>query len=358
LWLLAAATVFLAGFRIGLNLEGSNVIDVGFSGVVGAHRIVNGEMPYGHMPVQDGRKPCGAADSSGEIRERIQTNGRCESSNERGDTYGPVSYVAYVPGYLLLGWTGKWDSLPAAHFTSIALDLLAIIGLALVGRRFGGLPLAAGLAFAWAAYPFTQYASNSNTNDALPPLLLIWGFWLVSSSWARGIFSALAGWTKFGALLVAPLWAGFPDAVSLRRPRGPLLYVAGFVGATLLAFWVLLLEPDPLHAARVFWDRTLGWQLTRESPFSIWDWGQYHAAGIPDLQLVQLPLIGALLVAAVGAAFYPRRRSPLQLAGLTAALLIGFEVVLTHWSYLYIPWFFPFAVFAVLAASRPHAACA
>jgi len=355
LWLLAAATVFLAGFRIGLNLKGSNVIDVGFSGVVGAHRIVNGEMPYGHMPVQDGRKPCGAADSSGEIRERIQTNGRCESSNERGDTYGPVSYVAYVPGYLLLGWTGKWDSLPAAHFTSIALDLLAIIGLALVGRRFGGLPLAAGLAFAWAAYPFTQYASNSNTNDALPPLLLIWGFWLVSSPWARGIFSALAGWTKFGALLVAPLWAGFPDAVSLRRPRGPLLYVAGFVGATLLAFWVLLLEPDPLHAARVFWDRTLGWQLTRESPFSIWDWGQYHAAGIPDLQLVQLPLIGALVVAAVGAAFYPRRRSPLQLAGLTAALLIGFEVVLTHWSYLYIPWFFPFAAFAVLAASRPHA---
>jgi hypothetical protein len=354
-WLLAAATVFLAGFRIGLNLEGSNVIDVGFSGVVGAHRIVNGEMPYGHMPVQDGRKPCGPADANGEIRERIQTNGRCESSNERGDTYGPVSYEAYVPGFLLLGWSGKWDSLPAAHFTSIALDLLAIIGLALVGRRFGGLPLAAGLAFAWTSYPFTQYASNSNTNDALPPLLLIWGFWLVSSPSARGIFAALAGWTKFSALLVAPLWAGFPDAVSPRRPRGPLLYGAGFAAATLVAFWVLLLEPDPLHAVRVFWDRTLGWQLTRESPFSIWDWGQYHAAGIPDLRLVQLPLIGALLVAAVAAAFYPRRRSPLQLAALTAVLLIGFELVLTHWSYLYIPWFFPFAAFAVLAASRRSA---
>ena len=59
-----------------------------------------------------------------------------------------------------------------------------------------------------------------------------------------------------------------------------------------------------------------------------------------------------LLVAAVGAAFYPRRRSPLQLAALTAALLIGFEAVLTHWSYLYLPWFFPFAAFAVLAPSR------
>jgi hypothetical protein len=351
-WILAAAAVFLAGFRIGLNLEGSNVIDVGYSGVVGAHRIVTGEMPYGHMPVQGNRRACGPADAEGEIRDRIQTNGRCESSNERGDTYGPVSYLAYVPGYVLLGWSGRWDSLPAAHFTSIAADLLAMLGLVLVGRRFGGLPLAGALAFAWAAYPFTQYASNSNTNDALPPLLLIWGFWLVSSAWARGAFAALAGWTKFGAMIVAPLWAGYPEALSLRRLRGLDRYAAGFAVATLAAFSILLLEPDPLHAARVFWDRTLAWQLTRESPFSIWDWGQYHAAGIPDLHLVQLPLIAAVLAGAVAAAFYPRTRSPLQLAALTAALLIGFELVLTHWSYLYLPWFFPFAAFAVLAPSR------
>jgi hypothetical protein len=322
--------------------------------VIGAQRIVNGEMPYGHMPKQGTLRACGPADAEGEIRDRIQTNGRCESSNERGDTYGPVSYEAYVPGYLLLGWSGRWDKLPAAHFTSLAIDLLALIGLALVGRRFGGLPLAVTLAFAWAAYPFTQYVSSSNTNDALPPLLLIWGFWLVSSPWARGIFAALAGWAKFGALLVAPLWAGYPEAVRLRRPRGPLLYAAGFAGATLAAFSILLLEPDPLHAVRVFWDRTLGWQLTRESPFSIWDWGQYHAAGIPDLKVVQLPLIGIVALGAVLAAFYPRRRSPLQLAALTAALLIGFELVLTHWSYLYLPWFFPFAAFAVLAPSRPE----
>jgi hypothetical protein len=351
-WLLAAAAVFLSGFRIGLNLEGSNVIDVGYSGVVGAHRIVNGEMPYGHMPVQGNLKACGPADAEGEIRERIQTNGRCESSNERGDTYGPVAYLAYVPGFLALGWSGKWDSLPVAHFTSIALDLLVLLGLALVGRRFGGLPLAATLAFAWATYPFTQYVSNSNTNDALMPLLLVWGFWLVSSPWARGIFSALAGWTKFGVLLVAPLWAGYPEAVRFRRPRGPLLFAAGFAAATLAAFSILLLEPDPAHAARVFWDRTLGWQLSRESPFSIWDWGQYHAAGIPDLRLVQLPLIGLVVAGAVALAFYPRRRSPLQLAALTAAILIGFEIVLTHWSYLYLPWFFPFVAFAVLAPLR------
>jgi hypothetical protein len=61
-------------------------------------------------------------------------------------------------------------------------------------------------------------------------------------------------------------------------------------------------------------------------------------------------LAAALLVAgAIGVYFLPRRKSPLQLAALTAALLLGLQIVLTHWFYLYLPWFFPFAAFAVLA---------
>ena len=54
-WLLIAATIFLAGFRIGLDVGDSNVIDVGYSGVIGAHRIANGQAPYGHFPLEEGR---------------------------------------------------------------------------------------------------------------------------------------------------------------------------------------------------------------------------------------------------------------------------------------------------------------
>ena len=72
-WLLAALTVFALGFRIGLNVRDSNVIDVGYAGVIGAHRIANGEAPYANFPVQADRKPCGSADREGEIRDRIQT---------------------------------------------------------------------------------------------------------------------------------------------------------------------------------------------------------------------------------------------------------------------------------------------
>jgi hypothetical protein len=346
IWLLAGAAVFLGGFRVGLNVEANrSVIDVGFAGVVGAQRIAHGQMPYGHMPVEESLKPCGPADAEGEIRERIQTNGHCEAANPRGDTYGPVSYLAYLPGYAVFGWSGKWDELWAAHATSLLFDGLCLLGLALVGLRFGGSRLAATLAFAWAAYPFTLYASNSNTNDTIMPALLIWGFWLASSAWARGAAVALAGWTKFAALLLAPLWLSYPDGWRLPAARR---FALAFVGATLAAFTVLLLEPDPLHAARVFGERTFGFQLDRDSPFSLWGWGQYHAAGVPDLHAVQQVLQVLVAAGAVLVAFVPRRKSIVQLAALTAAVLIGFEVVLTHWFYLYIPWFFPFFIFAVL----------
>src|SRR2546421_740286 len=137
IWL-GFCAAFLIGFRIGLNVETSNVIDVGYSGVVGAERISAGEAPYGNFPVEDSLKACGPADQDGEIRDRIQTNGRCESANPQGDTYGPVAYESYLPAYWLFGWSGKWDSLPAAHAASIAFDVLSLIGLALVGLRFGG----------------------------------------------------------------------------------------------------------------------------------------------------------------------------------------------------------------------------
>jgi hypothetical protein len=345
-WLLAAATVFLAGFRIGLNVRSSNVIDVGYSGVIGADRIMHGQSPYGHFPVEDERPKCGPADSSGEVRDRVQTNGRCESANPLGDTYGPVSYLAYIPGYELFGWSHKWDSLPSVHFTSILFDSICLLGLVVVGRRFGGWPLAATLAFAWVAWPFSQYASNSNTNDAIPPALLVWGFVAVTRPQVRAAAVALSGWTKFASLLLVPLWSGYPET---RRARPAFVYALWFLVVTAIVFFVLLLEPSPLHAARVFYDRTIDFQIGRTSPFSIWDWRQYHAKGLPDLHLVQRVLEVALVIGAVLLGRYPRRRSPLRLAALTAAVLVGFELVLTHWFYLYLPWFFPFVVLALVA---------
>ena len=322
------------------------VIDVGLAGVVGASRIVvDGQAPYGNMPQRGELEPCGPEDSEGDVRERIQTNGRCEAAIERGDTYGPVSYLAYVPATLAFPWSGKWDSLPAAHATSIAFDLLTILALALVGLRFGGIRLAAVLAFAWTAYPFTAYALNANTNDTIMPALLVFGFWLASSAWARGSAVALAGWAKFGALLVAPLWATLPEAVTARRV---LQFAIAFAAATVVAFAILLLEPGLWDAARTFWERTIGFQGGRDSPFSPWGWGQYHAEGIPDLGFAQPVFAVLAVVVALAVAVVPREKGPVQLAALTAAVLVAFQLSLTHWFYLYLPWVAPFVLLWLL----------
>ena len=185
------------------------------------------------------------------------------------------------------------------------------------------------------------------------PAFLIWGFWLVTSPRARGAFAALAGWTKFAPLLVAPLWLSYPEG--RRRPRQKLFFLIAFAAATLAAFCVLLIEPNPSTRRGSSGTARFGWQIGRESPFSLWDWRQYHAAGIPNLHLVQWVLEGLLAIGSIAVYFFPKRKAPLQLAALTGAILLGFELVLTHWFYLYIPWFFPFAAIALLAAPAREA---
>jgi hypothetical protein len=55
----------------------------------------------------------------------------------------------------------------------------------------------------------------------------------------------------------------------------------------------------------------------------------------------------ALLALAV--AFVPRRRSPVQVAALAAAVVIAVQLVVTHWFYLYVVWFLPLVLVALLA---------
>src|SRR5262249_43402364 len=150
--------------------------------------------------------------------------------------------------------------------------------------------------------------------------------------------------------LVAPLWATYPTA----KVRDLVRYGIAFIVATVAAFLVLLLEPSLWSAIETFWDRTIQSQVTRESPFSIWGWGQYHARGIPDLGFLQ-PVVEALVVAlALAAAVLPRRKGPVELAALTAAVLVAFQIALTHWFYLYLPWILPFLALWLLLPREEH----
>jgi hypothetical protein len=56
----------------------------------------------------------------------------------------------------------------------------------------------------------------------------------------------------------------------------------------------------------------------------------------------------AAVLLAIGLALVPRRLDLVGLAAACAAIMLGVELGLEHWFYLYIPWFLPAALLALL----------
>jgi hypothetical protein len=324
---LALGVIFLLGFRIGLNVTDSNVIDVGYAGVIGASKIAHDEALYGNWP----------------------------STNEHGDTYGPVNYEAYVPFQQVFGWSGKWDDLPAACAAAIFFDLLATALLFLLGRRMRGPTLGVALAYAWVAYPFTLFALESNSNDSFVGALVLAAVLAASyrsriATSGRGVLAALAGLTKFAPLALAPLLAthGLADLSFARRARALALYALAFAG-TIALVSIPALSHDSLHT---IYERTFVYQSNRGSPFSVW--------GLYGLQNVESFAEIAAVALAVMLAILPRRPDVVGLAAACAAVIIAEQLGIEHWFYLYIPWFFGVVIVALFGAlsdpsSRPPA---
>lgn len=317
---LGIAIVFLVGFRVGLNITDSNVIDVGYAGVVGADRLTHGQQLWGEFP----------------------------SDISRGDTYGPLLYMAYVPFELLWPWGGVgWTGLGAAHAAAIAFDLLSAGGLWLLGRRLGGQRLGLLLAYLWMTFPFTLLVANSCANDSLVALLVIASVLAIGSAGGRGALVAAAALTKFAPLGLAPLLATYrgptrPGANGAAR-RGGWLKPAATFSAVLAATTAVLLLPAMRNGGlSIFYERTLEFQGERGSPFSIW--GLYDGLGTwQDLTRY------AAIALAVAVAFVPRRRDVYSVAALGAAVLIALQLTVTHWFYLYLVWFLPLALVAMLS---------
>jgi hypothetical protein len=306
-WMVVAA-LFAMGFRVGLNVADSGAIDVGYAGVVGADRIAHGEPIYDNFP----------------------------DDISQGDTYGPVNYLPYVPFELIWPWNGEWDDIPAAHGAAVFFDVATFLLLIVLGMRIrpgpAGHRLAATLAFGWAAYPYTAYALESNSNDSLIAALLVATVLLAARPLARGAMLAAATWAKFVAAPLTPMYLTYRSGPS----RPALMFVVGFLLVTIATLAWPAIDPG----LQTFYDRTIGSQAGRESPFSIW--GQE-----PALEPLRLALLAALGVLSLVFAFLPRRKSLVQLAALSVALLILVQLTLQHWFYLYIVWFYPLLLVAV-----------
>ena len=304
--LLVAGIVALIAFHTAYMATEGKVIDVGLAGVVGADRLTHGEDVYGE--------------------------GASSGMPIRGDVYGPVNYLAYVPFELGLPWSGRWDDVSAARAAALGFELLTALALFGLGRRLRpggeGATLGVALAYAWLAYPFTMYTLGSSFNDGLVALLVVC------------------------CLLVADLRPRPRGAVRARRARQ---VRAADPGAALRRR-----QRRPAHSAA----RPLHGRFPRRS-----GGGDDPAASRRRLPralrpLARLPGLARLAVQRLGAGAVapraadpqrswlrsasrrrssscPRRRSTVQLAALGAALLIAVQVTANHWFYPYAVWFAP-----------------
>ena len=300
--------------RIVVTLHPAEPIDVATASVLGAYKILHGQSIYYY-------------------------------SLGHGDTYGPLAYLAYVPFEAI--WSGSWSYLPAARAATITFDLLTIVALVVLGMRLRagreGLRLGLVLAWLWAACPFSLLGMYKSTNDGLVALIVVLVMLALNSPLKRGLLVGIGAASKFFPAVLLPLVAvgrGDADSSAVRK------VLAGFaiaVGASIALFL-------PSGGLKEMWDHTIGFQLTRTDIFSIW-------ALHPGLAPIKLGVEGFAVILAVLVAFRPRgARTPAQVAALGAAVTIAVQLPALHWFYLYIVWFLPLILIAVLGADAPAAA--
>jgi hypothetical protein len=118
-----------------------------------------------------------------------------------------------------------------------------------------------------------------------------------------------------------------------------------FAAAFLVTAAVVTIPLLPHGGFREFYDRSLGYQASRGSPFSVW--GQ-----APSLHFLQT--VSKVFALALAALFFfvPARRTTLQVAALAAVLLIAVQVTANHWFYPYVTWFAPLVLLALFAQRR------
>jgi len=117
-----------------------------------------------------------------------------------------------------------------------------------------------------------------------------------------------------------------------------IVFGAALALTTGVIIWAFL----PPQGLSLFWSHTLGFQLNRHSFMSIWDQQ-------PELDPLRAALQAGVIGLAAGLLVWPRHRELYQVAALAGVIIIGLELTLRFWAYLYIDWYMPAALVAILA---------
>ncbi|MEA2496389.1 MAG: hypothetical protein QOJ29_4300, partial [Thermoleophilaceae bacterium] len=297
--LLIVGVIALLVLRAVFNLELGRVGDVGYAGVFGADSIHHGWPLYTNHPTHL-------------------------------DTYGPVNYLLYLPFESLFPFDVGWqrDSLSAAHSASLVFDLAVVALMFAVGRRMkpgpAGRKLGVTLAYLWVACPFTFLPLAASTNDAIVPAFVLGSLLALSAPPLRGALIGLGAAAKFAPMALVPLFALGPE----RSWRKGLVCAAAAVGVFVLAFLPYVRESG-LHKV---YDSTLGFQLHRASPFTLWG---LHPS-LEWMHLIARALAASVIV--MSAVVYTGR-DVIRVAAFSAAVILAVQMAGNYWAHTYVMWF-------------------
>ncbi len=298
--------------------------------------------------------------------------------------YGPLLYAAHVPFQLVfdpapanpvsspsppLGADSTYVLPPSAatKLCTIAFHLLGLAALYRIGRAHAGpevgwalVALYAGSACVLGVGGEAYFIGGMTfVSHIAPAAVTLAAFAALDRPAAAAVLLTAAAGVGFYPAFLAPAWLGFYwDRPAARRRFLAMLAISGAV----LALAVLVLSRPAAGRGligTILWD-TFGHHTDPEgygfSPFSFW--GQrggirgWLMAPLVGTSGLTTPAFLAFVAFACGSFALARRRSAPALALLTAAVVIGANLLKIHPTGTYVAWFYPFLLIGFLIESR------
>jgi hypothetical protein len=300
-----------------------------------------------------------------------------------GAAYGPLLYVAHVPFQLLvdpvhlnpissakppLGADSTYylPSPLATQLCTIAFQLLAVAALFIAGRRLAGRDVAWALVALYCGSAFVLGMGGEEyyiggmtfTSHIAPPALTTAAFAALAYPAAAGVLLVAAVGCGFYPAFLFPAWLGYFWTRRDERVR----FAAGVVVTAVIVGAFVLLRSRPAGGrglvATILWD-TFGHHSDPAgygaSPFGFWGqrggwrgWMMRPLVGGSGLTSPALVLFYGFALSCFSLA---RRRGQHALALLSAAVVIGANVVKVHSTGTYVAWFYPFLLLGLSQAA-------
>jgi hypothetical protein len=302
-----------------------------------------------------------------------------------GAGYGPLLYAAHVPFQLVfdpapanpvssphppLGADSTYVLPPSAatKLCTIAFHLVGLVALFRIGRAHGGrevgwalVALYAGSACVLGVGGETYFIGGMTfVSHIAPAAVTLAAFAALDRPGLAAVLLTTAAGVGFYPAFLAPAWLGFYwDRPAARRKFLTLLAISGAVlGAVVLA--LSRSAGGRGLIGTILWD-TFGHHTDPAgygfSPFSFWGqrggirgWLMSPLVGTSGLTT---PAFVAFAAFACGAFALARRRAAPALALLSAAVIIGANLLKIHSTGTYVEWFYPFLLIGFLIETGP-----